>query len=150
MTRLRFYLIGETALLISCAELLLLKGHKIEGLTTSDIKVIKWSKKFEIKIISLNESSNIEFDYLFSIANPEIIPENILEKAKKISINYHDSILPKYAGSNATSWAIFNNEKKHGVTWHVAQKSVDTGDILLQEFCKISNNETALSLNLKS
>lgn len=114
MSRLKFYLIGETALLISCAEFLLSRGHKIQAITSNDTKIIEWAIKSKTNLISLNDSLNIEFDYLFSIANPLIIPEKILNKARKLSINYHDSILPKYAGSYATSWAIYNNEKK---TW---------------------------------
>lgn len=63
--------------------------------------------------------------------------------------NYHDALLPKYGGVNATSWAIINQEEIHGITWHVIDKKVDAGDILKQASFYLTNNETALSLNAK-
>ena len=86
---------------------------------------------------------------MFSIANPNIIPEWFFKKANKLAINYHDGPLPKYAGTNSTSWAILNGEETHGVTWHIINSKVDAGDILKQEIFYLDKNETSLSLNLK-
>ncbi len=58
-------------------------------------------------------------DYLFSIVNEYTLPNSILKLAKHFAINYHDSLLPKYAGMHATSWSILGNEEWHGVSWHV-------------------------------
>ncbi len=52
-------------------------------------------------------------------------------------------------GMHATSWAILNQEKEHGITWHIATEKIDSGDILKQVSLSVSENETALSLNLK-
>jgi len=141
---------GETGLLISCAELILNRGHKIWGVISTERKVQDWAKKYNINYsASIEIMNNRSFDYLFSIANPNIIPKRYLDKASKCAINYHDSILPKYAGSNAPTWAILNGELEHGVTWHIIDTKVDSGDILKQANCKIDHNETTLSLNLK-
>ena len=101
-------IIGNTGVTISCAELLLQKKCNILSIISNDIKVKKWAAENFIKCFNSIEDIvwDIEFDYLFSIANPIIIPRWLIEKPNKLAINYHDSLLPKYAGTNATSWAI--------------------------------------------
>ena len=61
-------------------------------------------------------------------------------------INFHNSLLPRYAGLNACTWAIFNGEKEHGVTWHWMSQGVDTGDIIVQKEIPVDKSCTALQL----
>lgn len=89
------------------------------------------------------------FDYLFSIVNDGLLPDAILNLPREGAINYHDSLLPKYAGRHATSWALMNREAYHGVTWHVMAAQVDAGDILKQRRVPITPGETAITLNAK-
>lgn len=90
-----------------------------------------------------------KFDYLFSIVNNEILPLEIINSPSQFAINYHDSLLPSYSGVHSTSWAILNNEKKHGVSWHIIDTGLDTGPILKQAEIPILPTETSFSLNLK-
>ncbi|OJW54632.1 MAG: hypothetical protein BGO67_05225 [Alphaproteobacteria bacterium 41-28] len=148
------YLIGTTGLLIKCAELLIEQGYAIEGIISPDDNVHRFSQKNFISTFDNIKGAtaslkNIKFDYLFSIANPFIIPKWLLQKPRKLAINYHDSPLPKYAGVHATSWAILNQEKIHGITWHEMSQRVDAGKILKQITFPIHENDTALSLNLR-
>jgi amino acid adenylation domain-containing protein len=97
----------------------------------------------------LEESlASLPFDYLFSVANLSIIPDDILALPRLGAINFHDGPLPRYAGLHVTSWALMNREKEHGVTWHEMTAEVDAGDILKQRSVRISPDETALSLNV--
>lgn len=144
------YLIGHDSLLLQCAEVLLNKGHQICGIISPDHHILAQTQFSQIKIYSsLDLVDWQEFDYLFSVINPILLPNEILKRPKKIAINYHDSPLPKYAGVHATSWAIINDEKEHGITWHIMSDEIDAGDIVKQKLIKISSDETALSLNLK-
>jgi len=68
---------------------------------------------------------------------------------RQLAINYHDALLPRYAGVNATSWALMNGEKTHGVTWHVMTAMVDAGNILKQISVEINSDETTFTLNGK-
>ena len=74
------------------------------------------------------------------------IPNKILNIPKYGSINAHPSILPKYAGCFSSVWALFNNEKKTGITFHYMKKKFDSGNILLQDIINIKKNDTAFSL----
>ena len=89
------------------------------------------------------------FDYLFSIFNVHVLRAEHLELPRKMTINFHDGPLPKYAGLYATSWALLNREPQHGITWHIVTERIDAGDILLQKFVPVSGSDTAFSLNLK-
>jgi len=147
-------LIGEDHLLLQCAEILLSKHFLIVVIISYHDQVREWAKKNNISWFQsfVNAEAylyNKQIDYLFSIVNSKIIPTTLLEKISKLSINYHHSPLPKYAGVNATSWAIINHEKNHGVTWHVMSDKIDGGDIIKQELFMIEDQETAFSLSLK-
>ena len=148
------YLVGTTGLLVKCAEILREQGHTIEGIISPDNDVYPFAQKNLIPIYkNIKDATavlkNSTFDYLFSIVNPFIIPKWVLRRPRELAINYHDSPLPKYAGVHATSWAILNQEKIHGITWHEMVQKVDAGKILKQVTFPVHENETALSLNLR-
>ncbi len=89
------------------------------------------------------------FDYLFSVANLRMLPPAVLARARKLAINFHDALLPRYAGLNATCWALMAQERSHGVTWHEMTARADAGRIVRQASFEMSPQETALSLNAK-
>lgn len=146
------YLIGQDNLVLECAKILRSRSFVIKGIISPSNNVKEWAHSQKIDCFhSLSEVDWKESsaDYLFSIVNNEIIPSTMLERIRILTINYHDAPLPRYAGSNATSWAILNNETMHGITWHVVNERIDGGDILKQVAIPILPGETALSLNMK-
>ncbi|MCC2666694.1 MAG: tycC, partial [Gammaproteobacteria bacterium] len=146
------YLVGQDNLLIECGTILLSKSFLIKGIISSSHDALAWAHNREIDFFrSLSDVKWEEnsADYLFSIVNNEIIPDSVLQHIHGLAINYHDAPLPRYAGSNVTSWALLNNEPTHGITWHVINDRIDAGDILKQVSIPISPDETALSLNMK-
>ncbi|AKF95949.1 hybrid non-ribosomal peptide synthetase/type I polyketide synthase [Brevibacillus laterosporus] len=149
------FIMGESTLTISCAELLLERGHRIIGIATEDEQVADWAKANHLPTMKINNKeyeafiNGKIFDYLFSIYNVAILPKKIIELPKKAVINFHDSYLPKYAGMYVPSWAIINQEREHGVSWHLMDEGIDTGNILIQEKIRIDSDETAYSLHLK-
>lgn len=148
------YLIGATGLLVKCAKTLIEQGYIIGGIISLDDNVCRFAEQQRIPLYkNVEEATTVlrenEFDYLFSIINPVILPEWLLRRPRKLAINYHDSLLPKYSGVHATSWAILNQEKIHGITWHEMTKRVDAGKILKQVNIPIHEMDTALSLNLR-
>jgi len=133
---------------------MLQRGHQICGIISSEKLIKNWAKENGIlhvepgpdlaSVLSLQP-----FDYLFSITNLSILPNEILALPCKGAINFHDGLLPRYAGLYATSWAIINQEKTHGVTWHLMSAEVDKGDILKQRSVDIVEGDTAFTLNAK-
>ncbi len=146
--------IGSGTLLVACAEMWIAKGNAIHGIVTSCPIATAWCERSGVPHIAPNQDQiawlgRAPFDYLFSVVNHAITPAEILKLPAKRAINYHDSPLPRYAGFNATSWAILNNEKQHAVTWHAMTADVDGGDILLQQPIDILEDDVAFSLGAK-
>lgn len=83
--------------------------------------------------------------FLISVNYRYIIPDQIL-KSTKFPLNLHGSLLPKYRGRTPHVWAIINGENKTGVTCHIMEKTVDTGDIYEQIEIDISPEDTGYTL----
>ncbi len=153
-SRLTCYVIGDDSLLIQCSETLLRKDHEIFGVITSNSNIKKWAAEKDLRVYNPDKSlvkilTSKPYDYLFSITNLQILADEIVNSPQKAAINFHDGPLPKYAGINATSWALMDRVKNYGITWHEITSEVDKGDILKQVLFDVSENETALSLNAK-
>ncbi|WP_280690587.1 formyltransferase family protein [Kitasatospora sp. GAS204B] len=88
-------------------------------------------------------------DYLFSIANPEVLTGAELALPGKLAINFHSSPLPRYAGVNQMPWALVNGEQEYGTTWHTMRERLDSGDILVQRTFPVAADETTLTLSIK-
>ncbi|MFK7804319.1 MAG: MupA/Atu3671 family FMN-dependent luciferase-like monooxygenase [Anaerolineae bacterium] len=147
-------MMGSESLLIQCAELWIQQGNRLVAIITSAKPILEWAQQTNIPIISPNkqlakEAQAFEFDYLFSIANLLIVPTNLLKQAKVAAYNFHDGLLPGYAGLYTPTWAIINQEKQHGVTWHQLEATIDTGDIAVQDRFELAADETSMSLNVK-
>ena len=80
-----------------------------------DATIIKENRINDPLFISKIRGMNIELT--FSLACPQILKEETIVTFGKI-VNYHDSLLPKYGGLNATGWSLFFGEKYTGYTYH--------------------------------
>lgn len=141
-------LIGESSLLVRCAEALARRGHRVVATVTNDPSIPAGKNVYR----ALGEAmSALEErpDFLFSIVNRIVLRPDEIAFAQCAAINFHDSLLPSYAGVNAPSWAIFHGESNHGVTWHLIRPEVDAGNIIVQREFKLEGGETALSLSAK-
>jgi methionyl-tRNA formyltransferase len=87
-------------------------------------------------------------DYIFSYLSPWIIPNSLLERAKKGAINWHPGP-PEYPGIGCTNFAIYNGEKEFGITCHYMAKKVDTGKIIEVKHFSILKNDTVYSITQK-
>jgi len=148
------FVIGEGALVIECCDLLLNRRHLVLGVAASNPEIIRWARERDIRSLDPGEDlvaafKAVPFDYLFSIANMHIIPNEIFTLPRRFAINFHDGPLPRYAGVHATSWALIHQERHHAVSWHEVGDLVDGGRIFKQQPVAIAEAETAHSLNTK-
>ncbi|WP_304412938.1 formyltransferase family protein, partial [Cupriavidus sp. UYPR2.512] len=90
-----------------------------------------------------------DVDLLFSIANPLLLPIDLVRKLRRGAYNYHDGPLPRYAGVHATSWALLAHEREFAISWHLVEEGIDTGDLVVQKEVSIETSDTALTLNLR-
>ena len=83
---------------------------------------------------------------LFVVAAFRILPPSLFELPAHGSINIHASLLPRYRGAAPINWAIINGETETGLTSFFLKKTIDTGDMILQERIAIAPNDTYDSL----
>ncbi|MEO8258376.1 MAG: formyltransferase family protein [Acidobacteriota bacterium] len=158
------FVMGLGPLCVRCAEHLIDNGiMEVRGVISADEAVIGWGNDRGLETLHIPHKasyassdgtidaflSRSRFDYFFSIINAMPLPAAILQLPTKLAINFHDSALPKYAGIDATSWAIMRREARHAVTWHVMVRGIDEGDIVKQMEVPIEVGETAFTLNAK-
>ncbi len=96
---------------------------------------------------SIEKLLSLKPDFFVVAAFGQILSEKILNIPRIYPINIHASLLPKYRGSSPIQAAIYNMDKKSGITTMVMAKGLDTGDILLSATTPISQNDTAQDLH---
>ena len=99
----------------------------IDWLRSIKEDVIVVSKRLSIKDIHLHKPQMvISYNYRF------IITKDVLKLLPGKYINLHISYLPWNRGTHPNLWSFLVNTPK-GVTIHLIDKGVDTGDILVQK-----------------
>ncbi|HAF30833.1 MAG TPA: hypothetical protein DCG75_17475 [Bacteroidales bacterium] len=118
---------------------------KADSLNIKVLKIHSFHKQqddLELFIIKLN------VDLFISVAFPFILPSRIL-KLVKYPINIHTGAIPKYRGHHPLSAALLNDEPYQATTVHFMTEEVDAGDILLQDFVPIKNEDSILTIRQK-
>ena len=70
-----------------------------------------------------------EGDYVISYLSRWVVPEFLLERARKASFNFHPAS-PDYPGIGCNNFALYEDAKEYGVTCHHMASKVDTGAII--------------------
>jgi methionyl-tRNA formyltransferase len=96
----------------------------------------------------INEIKNLQPDLIIVVAF-RILPKEIFTIPKFGSFNLHASLLPRYRGAAPINWAIINGEKETGVTTFFLKEKVDTGNIIMQSTCEITEDDNAGTLHDK-
>lgn len=87
-----------------------------------------------------------EVDILLNVHSLYLIHPDVLTAPRVGCYNLHPGPLPRYAGLNSVSWAIYHGEPSHGVTVHRMEAGIDTGDIAYQALFPILESDSALCL----
>ena len=88
-------------------------------------------------------------DLLLNVHSMVVIRKEVLEAPRLGAFNLHPGPLPRYAGLNSVSWAIYRGETQHGVTLHKLVPQIDAGPIVYQEPMGVGGEETGLTLTAK-
>ena len=146
-------LFGSESLTIEAGRQMIARGYTLRAVVTHSDDVRIWALENSLKVLPfgkhLSTVLDTPVDWVFSVANLEMLSDDILALGTKGAINFHDGPLPRYAGLNAPVWALLNGEERHGITWHLIEGGVDEGRILAQESFAINASDTAFSVNAK-
>ena len=86
-------------------------------------------------------------DVMVVAAYGQILPKAVLEIPKLGCLNIHASLLPRWRGAAPIERAILEGDREIGISIIQMNEGLDTGDILLDRKCMISNRETAQTLH---
>lgn len=92
---------------------------------------------------------NMKPDILISYLSPWIVPECVLANTKFWNLNFHPGP-PEYPGTGCYNFALYHGVRSYGVTAHVMEPKVDTGNIVGVRRFKVSARETVQTLAEKS
>lgn len=90
----------------------------------------------------ISQIQNDKPDVIISAYYDQIIKSELLTIPTFGIINVHSSLLPKYRGVKPAFWVLRNDEKVTGVTLHLVEKGLDTGDIIDQKEVPIFDTDS--------
>ncbi|WP_309672444.1 methionyl-tRNA formyltransferase [Gemmatimonas sp.] len=70
-----------------------------------------------------------------------LLPPALLTLARHGAINLHPSLLPAYRGRAPLNWAILRGEREVGLTAHLIDEGMDSGDIVAQERVLLTDDD---------
>ena len=113
----------------------------LNPVSNSGKKLVKYCGSQNIRLIrtdSLTGDFNkqvfleFEYDFILSAHFQKIIPKFIFHAAKIAALNLHPSLLPQYRGMSPQHWPIINGDETTGVSVHLMEDQVDSGNIIEQ------------------
>ncbi|MEC8652570.1 MAG: MupA/Atu3671 family FMN-dependent luciferase-like monooxygenase [Planctomycetota bacterium] len=154
MSSLSAVFVGSDTLLLQCVEEWRAQGHEVAMVVTDAPRIAAHCADIDAPCAVAQadlgaQLAGVSCDYLFAVTWFKLLPESVLRVPRVAAVNFHDGPLPRYAGLNATCWALLNGEAEHAVTWHVIQPQTDGGDVLVQSSFAIGADDTAFTLNAR-
>jgi methionyl-tRNA formyltransferase len=162
---LNILLVGEESAGAQTLKLLANSSHKLVGVmasptrkSASGLTVWQLAEKMGYRTWPAELVKDADFaevvrsekvDLLLNVHSLFVIKGEIVAAPRYGSYNLHPGPLPRYAGLNAPSWAIYRGERQHGVTLHRMLAGIDTGSIAYQALFDIDDNDTGFSVSAK-
>ena len=112
-------------------------------------ELAQWLETVEDEVVFTREAIDLDFleeikpDFIVSYNYKHLVPEEVVEAYFPKIINLHISLLPYNRGYHPNVWSFLEDTPK-GVTIHLIDKGVDTGDILLQKEVFIDEDKETL------
>ena len=128
---------GRGKVLTACPVKVCAKANNLLVIQPEDLK----DKQSQSQLALLNP------DVIVVAAYGQILPKSILEIPKLGCLNIHASLLPRWRGAAPIERAILEDDRETGISIMKMNEGLDTGDILLDKKCTISNHETAQTLH---
>ncbi len=98
---------------------------------------------------ALEKIKSLNPDFFVVSSYGKLIPSAWLAVPKKLCLNVHPSLLPKYRGAAPINWPIINGDKETGMTIAEVTKQLDAGDIFFQQRIPVDPHIDAEALTQK-
>ncbi|WP_291325206.1 formyltransferase family protein [Desulfovibrio sp. UCD-KL4C] len=143
---MRVVIIGQSWLATKTLESLINIGIKpIAALPDKSDRFADTASGLAIPIIA--DPKNLpECDIAIAAHCHRYIPPEILNRPRHGVVAYHPSLLPRHRGRDAVHWTIAMKDPIAGGSVYVMDDGVDTGEIVLQDWCHVLPNDTPQTL----
>ena len=128
---------GRGKVLTACPVKIFAEENNLLVIQPEDLK----DKQSQTQLALLNP------DVMVVAAYGQILPKAVLQIPKLGCLNIHASLLPRWRGAAPIERAILEGDKETGISIMKMNEGLDTGDILIEKKCTISNHETAQTLH---
>ncbi len=98
---------------------------------------------------SLQRLKGLGADLFVVISFGVIFSKEFIAIPRRMALNVHPSLLPRYRGAAPMPWALMNGDKETGVSIVRVEERLDAGDILLQKKMKILPEDDIISLEAR-
>lgn len=157
-------LIAENSAGMNALRIVLASGHRLAAVLTSPPATSRfpkiWAEAEKIGIQPIparevkdrrlaDEFRSRSVDVILNVHSLYVVHHDVITSARVGAYNLHPGPLPRYAGLNAPSWAIYRDEREYGVTLHKMSPDIDAGPIVYQTMFLIAPTDTGLTLNHK-
>ena len=122
-------------------------GWRIQAVCSHSIGIQRWAQDANLICCTSFSTEDPSPDYLLSITNFRILPEDLLAWPRHGAINFHDGPLPEMGGLNVPAWALFEGAGEHAVVWHRMSADVDAGPVLEEARFRILPGADQFELN---
>lgn len=125
-------------------KLLAIVSSNDDGIDKYQLSFKKYVLENSIETISLQEAYRIENLIFISLQYDVILRPNKFLSAELFNI--HFSLLPEYKGMYTSALPILHGRNKSGVTLHLIDDGIDTGEIIDQQTVNINQDDTSKDL----
>jgi methionyl-tRNA formyltransferase len=116
------------------------KGVRADLKLLCDLNNIYYNKVSSFNNVRLIEDLNALKIDIGAFCGGGILRDNFLNAFSFGVLNCHMGVLPKYRGMDVVEWPFLENDNEQvGVTCHLMDKGIDTGDII--EIVKVNSND---------
>ena len=113
------------------------RSHRIPVMAPPRLKDSQFLRSFQ----------KLKPDLIVVACFDKILPPELLEIPRLGGINVHPSLLPRHRGPAPVARTLLSGDQQTGISIHVLDAGVDTGDLLVQRHLAIKKDETAGSLS---
>lgn len=160
---MRIFLATDGSAGLKAAKLVARTGHALAGIaaphTPANAPLIRFAESSEAAVFPgtiVKDASFAEWliangvDVLLSVHTSFLMHHAVLAAAQRGAFNLHPGPLPRYAGRNPVSWALFNGESQHAASLHWMVPEIDAGPITSIKEVEIDPEDRALELMAKT
>ncbi len=122
-------------------------GSSATGFAVRNQLPIVWIDKMLDDIDPLRK---LEPDILLVGGFNIILKRPLLDLPRIGCVNTHSSLLPRHRGPNPFAAVLMAGEEETGVTFHIMDEGIDTGDIIEQSSFPVDPKDNALKLYMKA